>query len=326
MTKCGIDVGSTLIKVAVPAIGGMKFFSTKDMSKATLIQKLISMGVTQANVTGIGKYDLPFKFARAMGNPVANEIRTQLIGTRYLLKSWNYSDYCEVSALTPQDYCLISIGTGASFANVTGDYHQHLPYGSCIAGGWLNKIANHVFTDRTTYSNDEQTIRTVDGYAQVAFKEKRPSNDLCIKDVFESEDDQFNELVIAACGKLPPPWPAKDYPSIALSLVNSMVLDIFSRLLMYRYFNEVRSDNVVLVGSIASLKSVQMLFRRLALFHGITTWIPSNADYAGACGALLSHDDEFISLNDVTERPRRALAALKAAASSTPSFFHFSHQ
>lgn len=324
--KCGLDVGSTLIKAAVPAIGGTKFFSTKDMSKETLVQKLISVGVTRANVTGIGVYDLPFKFARAIGNPIANEIRTQFIGARSLLKSWNYPDFCEVSELTPKDYCLISIGTGASFTNVTGDYHQHLPYGSCIAGGWLNKIANHVFTDRTTYSTDEQTIRAVDGYAQVALKAKMSSNDLRIKDVIKTEDDQFNELVIAACGKLPPPWPVKDYPSIALTLVNSMVLDIFSRLLMYRHFNEVRSDNVVLVGSTAVLKSVQVLFRRLALFHGITTWVPPNADYAGACGALLSHDDEFISFNDVTQRPRRALAALKAAASSTPSFFHFSHQ
>lgn len=324
--KCGIDVGSTLIKAAVPAIGGIKFLSTKDMSKETLTQKLIGMGVTQANVTGIGKYDLPFKFARAVGNPIANEIGTQLIGTRYLLKSWNYSDFCEVPTLTPKDYCLISIGTGASFTNVTGDYHQYLPYGSCIAGGWLNKISNHVFTDRTTYSTDEKTIRAVDGFAQVAIKDKIASEDLHIKDVMKTEDDQFGELVIAACGKLSPPWPAKDYAQIALTLVNSMVLDIFSRLLMYRHFNEVRSDNVVLVGSTASLKSVQVLFRRLSLFHGITTWVPPNTDYAGACGALLSHDDEFVSLNDVTERPRRALAALKAAASSTPSFFHFSHQ
>jgi len=265
--KCGIDVGSTLIKAAVPAIGGIKFLSTKDMSKETLIQKLISMGVTHANVTGIGVYDLPFKFARAMGNPVANEVRTQLIGTRYLLKSWNYTDYCEVPALTPKDYCLIAMGTGTSFTNVTGDYHQHLPYGSCLSGGWLNKIANHVFTDRTTYSTDETTIRTMDGYAQVALKDKMISDDLRIKDVLKTEDDQFNELVIAACGKLPPPWPSKNYPAIALTLINSIVLDTFSRLLMYRHFNEVRSDNVVLVGSTASLKSVQILFRRLALFN-----------------------------------------------------------
>lgn len=324
MVKCGIDIGSTLIKAVVPAIGGAKYFSTKDMSKVALIQKLQDLGVSHANITGIGIYDLPFKFARAMGNPIASEIKTQFRGTRSLLKSWQSRNAEEVRSLIPQDYCLIAIGTGASFTNVTGDYHQYLPYGSCLSGGWLNKIANHVFTDRITYSNDDTTIRTLDGYAQLAFKRNIYPADLLVKDI--NAGDQNGELIIAACGKLPPPYPSRDYAVIAASLVNTVALNLFDKLLMYRHFNEVRSDNVVLIGSAASLVSLQMAFRRLALSHGISTWVPPHAEYAGALGAFIAHDDEFVSLNDITERPRAALAALKAAASSAPTFFHFSHQ
>lgn len=325
--KAGIDIGSTLIKAAVPAVGGTKYFSTKDMSKETLVEKLQGMGVSRVNVTGIGLYDLPFKFARAMGDPVASEIVTQLRGTQYLLKSWCHADAREVPILSPQyGFCLISVGTGASFTNVVGNWHQHLPYGSCFAGGWLSRIANHVFTDRNTYSNNETTLRTLDGFAQLAFERGIPSTDLLLKDVMRIPDEQLGKIVIASCGKLPPPYPVKDLTSVAYSLINAVAISLFDKLLMYRHFNEVRTDNVVLIGSTASLVSLQMAFRRLALPHGITTWVPPHAEYAGAIGALLALDDEFIATADVTEKPRKALAALKAtAAKSVPTSFHFAH-
>lgn len=295
--KCGIDLGSTLIKVVVPAIGGTKYFSTGSMSKETLIKELKSMGVTHANVTGIGKYDLPFKAARATGDPITHEIKTQVTGAQSLLKSWCYADSCEVPLLLPKDYTLISVGTGASFTCVTGSFghvnHHRLPYGSAFAGGWLTAIANHVCNNSNTWHSNEVTIRNLDGMAQYALNKKYPTTDLLVKDVMPEVDSSLGELIVASCGKLPPPYPWKDHPVVSLALINSVAIAILDKFLMYHYCQAVPSANVILVGSVAALPSFQQVFRKLALPFSITTWIPPHAEFAGALGALLASDDEL---------------------------------
>lgn len=300
---CGLDCGSTLIKAAIQTKDGKLFFSTRDFTKEKLIEALTELKVSKAYLTGIGKYDLPFSAIRSTKDPIQHEVDIQVLGTQHLLKQWAEKQGFDI----PTEYCLIAAGTGASYTSVEKktvggkeDYWVRLPYGSSFAGGLLSKLANHICTGYNTYSNDERTIKDLDGMASYALEKNHPSADLFLKDIDPASKE---DLLIASCGKLPPPYPWRRSEQLAVALIDMVATALLDKFLMYRYCWAVKNSNIVLIGSLAAMPSFQVAFRRLALPLGLTTYFPPNGEYAGALGALLSAPEEAEAVEEEKEVP-----------------------
>jgi hypothetical protein len=293
VVRCGVDCGSTLIKAAVQTKDGRYFFSTRDFTKEKLIGALKELKVSKVFKTGIGKYDLPFPVIYPTKDPIDHEIDTQVLGTQYLLKQWGEKQGFEV----PTEYCLIAAGTGASYTIVEKkrvggdeDYWVRLPHGSAFAGGFLSKLANHIYTGYDSYRDDEKTLKDMDGMASYAQSKKQPSADLFLKDIDPASKE---DLLIASCGKLPPPFPWRQSEQLAAALVEMTATALLDKFLMYRYCWAAKNGNIVLIGSLAAMPSFQTAFRRLALPLGLIAYFPPNGEYAGALGALLSIPEEI---------------------------------
>lgn len=111
--RAGIDVGSTLIKIALKKDGKFKFYSQADYSKKQLQDILKKNNVSQIIFVGI----------KADKN-IAREIKLQAQGVRALAK-------------LPKKFVLVSIGTGTSYTLVNGKKIKRLPLGNSLAGGFI---------------------------------------------------------------------------------------------------------------------------------------------------------------------------------------------
>lgn len=90
--KCGLDIGSTLIKAALYNEEKQKylFLSTKSMVRDQLIESLQEYEVNEVALTGIGNYNLPFTVAkpRDLINPIGAEIDLQVKGVKKTENGW----------------------------------------------------------------------------------------------------------------------------------------------------------------------------------------------------------------------------------------------
>lgn len=109
----GIDLGSTLIKIAIKKGKNIKFYSQADYSQKQLENILKENHITKKIYAGL----------KADKN-IAREIKLQVQGAQAL-------------ARLPKKFVLVSIGTGTSYTLVNGKKIKKLPLGNSLGGGFI---------------------------------------------------------------------------------------------------------------------------------------------------------------------------------------------
>lgn len=111
--KAGIDLGSTLIKIALQKGKKFKFYSQADYSKKKLFNILKNNNISKKILVGINA-----------DQNIAREIKLQIQGSKALTK-------------LPKKFVLISVGTGVSYTIVNNNKINKLALGNSLGGGFL---------------------------------------------------------------------------------------------------------------------------------------------------------------------------------------------
>lgn len=276
--KCGIDVGSTLIKaVSGSPNKGYIYRSTQNMTKQQLIDALVLDEIDEVLVTGIGVYDLPFPRSPIRNNHPLSEIQMQVIAAGELLRQ---------NQLDITDYCLVSIGTGISYTDVDGDYHRHLPVGNPIGGGYMigmgRMLLPHIGDDAKSIIQEINRVGNLFLNRSV-FNEKHP--DLLYKDVDPVANDNIvGEMVIASCANM---TSESSDDARCFSIANTVAVGIIKDIMMYKSCNYCNSNNVVCIGTASRYEIIQKLLQKYGNALGLTFHFPMWGEYAGALGALI---------------------------------------
>jgi len=109
----GIDLGSTLIKIAFKKGKSFQFYSQADYSPKQLADILKKNQITKKVFAGL-KAD----------KDIAREIKLQVLGVKALTR-------------LPKKFVLVSIGTGTSYTLVNGNIIKKLSLGNSLGGGFI---------------------------------------------------------------------------------------------------------------------------------------------------------------------------------------------
>ncbi|MBU1179963.1 hypothetical protein KJ885_03395 [Patescibacteria group bacterium] len=186
--KAGVDIGSTLTKVAFKTgKGEWMFLSTSNCPLSYIAEELYEHRVTRLNIGGIGQLDESvfggFEINRLPGDPIVNEIQLQARGTRELLKLGGHDI---------DHFLLVSIGTGTSYTFVQKDKAKKFPIGNSVGGGFIRGLARGLNIDDADIWNPLENR-----FADVE------TLDLLVQDVLPSTKEQpLGKLIIANFGKL----------------------------------------------------------------------------------------------------------------------------
>lgn len=275
--KCGLDVGSTLIKAALydEKVGNHVFASTKSITKDQLVIRLRELGVTELAVTGVGQYDLPFPITVPRSeDTIRTEIELQAKGARKLME-WDG---------TPNDHFgMVSIGTGTSYSHVILDFVEPMAMGNFIGGGFLLGMSAQLPGLELCLDN-ERRLGLVDELTRRVMGTENPS-DLLIKDMIPATKGTMQgEMLIASCSKLNS---NSDREEVCFGLVNCVAASVMRDVMMYRMSGKLPVDNITVVGStVVSVPALGMMLEDYGKLVGLKVHIPSHADFAGAVGAL----------------------------------------
>lgn len=134
--KAGIDLGSSLIKIAFKEEKKIKFVSSANYELARLAAILKQKKITQARVAGIGKFPKELSFLKvlnkrpsALKDKINEEIKLQLFGLKKLFSSQGKK--------MPKDFLLAAMGTGTSYTRVKGKKYFKIPLGNSLSGGFI---------------------------------------------------------------------------------------------------------------------------------------------------------------------------------------------
>ncbi|MBI2665395.1 hypothetical protein HYX12_02115 [Candidatus Woesearchaeota archaeon] len=266
--KAGVDVGTSLVKVAWINDGHFRFSSTADVKLEEITRQLSADGVRRIHLAGIGysddraKYFKDFEVRTAEGDPIENEVRLQAEGTRRLLQDSGYQG---------DSFLVVSIGTGTSYTLVTKDGATKFPIGNSLGGGFINGLGQVLgardYTELATESTQGMPL------------------DLCIKDMLPDKAGTFEgELVVANFGKATPASERSSaYASVISTVAIATIRDI--RLLgMIPHFQP--PDDVVYVGStVARTPVLKNLLQAYSAVIGKNPYFPEHGEFALALGA-----------------------------------------
>lgn len=275
--KCGLDIGSTLIKAAVydEKVGNHVFASTKSITKDQLVIRLQGLGVTEVALTGVGQYDLPFpvKVERA-ANPIQWEIELQAKGARKLM---------EWEGILTANFGMVSIGTGTSYSHVIGDNVVPMAMGNFIGGGFLLGMSAQLPGLELCLDN-ERRLGLVDELTRRVMGTENPA-DLLIKDMIPAtKGTPQGEFLIASCSKLNS---NSEREEVCFGLVNCVAATVMRDVMMYRMSGQLPVDSITVVGStVVSVPALGMMLENYGKLVGLKVNVPPHADFAGAVGAL----------------------------------------
>lgn len=287
--KCGIDVGSTLIKAVTKHGSGYMYRSTANLSKLQLIDSLTEHKVDEVLTTGIGKYDLPFELSATKNAHPLSEIQMQVSGVRELLLQ-------EGKPLL--EFCLVSIGTGISYTSVEDFHHFHLPVGNPIGGGYLIGMSRLLLAGKAP-CNDAKTIfesldqNALDYMDNACLQYYGP--DLLYKDVAEESNGNIaGEMVIASCARLAQ---HSSIETICHALLNTVSIGIIKDLMMYKGSNSYKSNDIVCIGTASKSVALQNLLTKYGTQLGLVFHFPMWAEYSAALGALIKLENKAMIVN-----------------------------
>lgn len=277
--KCGIDIGSTLIKAVTKHGDGYMYRSTANITRDQLIASLASHQVDEVLTTGIGTYDLPFELSATRNAHPLSEIQMQVAGVKDLLLK-------EGKPLI--EYGLVSIGTGISYTSVEGFHHFHLPVGSPIGGGYLLGMGRLLLGDYIINDTGKDIIAALDELGNDYLDNPclHPHGpDLKYQDVSpEVNGNIIGEMVVASCAKLSK---SSAVETIGFSLLNTVAVGIIKDLMMYKSSDSYKGNDIVCIGTASKSVVLQKLLENYGSKLGLKFHFPMWGEYAAALGALL---------------------------------------
>lgn len=276
--KCGLDIGSTLIKAALYNEEKQKylFLSTKSIVRDQLIESLQEYEVNEVALTGIGNYNLPFTVAkpRDLINPIGAEIDLQVKGVKKLMQWQGFSD---------EDFLLVSVGTGVSYTHVTKDTNTHFPFGNHMGGGFLLGMSAQI-PELDLCADTERRLKKLDNRAS-RVSPGRNSADILIKDQLpQAAEGPMGDFVVSSCGKLNVNSNSDD---VCFGLVNCVATSIIKDVMMYATFGQKPISNLVFIGT--TISTIPTLGKLLDNYSKVLMFRPtllSDGEFAGAVGAL----------------------------------------
>lgn len=207
--KAGIDIGSTLIKIAFQKGKQVKLVSSADYSISQLAKILKKNKITQANIAGIGNLPKEFKFLKINRNKdlIKNEIKIQVKG----LKKLNNK--------LPKNYILVSIGTGISYTVVKGKSVRKISIGSSIGGG------------------------TILGLSKVlGFRDFDQLVELANQGNAKKTDEWYGDLIVGNLANISQKTAKKD---LAAGLMNLIAITVYKDLMLYK----LDKQKIIIIGS-----------------------------------------------------------------------------
>ena len=256
----GIDFGSTLIK-AYWQKDGADCFATlahKD-GLAELWKRLERDGVTRLRLVGAGARSQarPPGFTTVQAGPGAidDEIRLQALGARYLMGK------------APRRMLVASIGTGVSYAKVSGRKAVRYPLGSCHGGGTILGLG------RIVGANTFREIEEAAGSAE--------PGDLLVKHKLpETDGTPIGELVIAHFTKADASFEEK-----CASVFNFAACSIVKDLAVLTSI-PFSPKEIAVVGTVADSRVFRgYLGRWMPMLKGCRVHFPAQGGFAAAVGA-----------------------------------------
>lgn len=278
--KCGIDVGSTLLKAALydEVNDNHIYLSTSNFSKEVFIERIKDLSPTQFATTGIGVYDLPFELSYPRDK--------DLIGSEIILQAKGAQRLMSFEDIDNSNFGLISIGTGISYTHCQADKTTHLPFGNFLGGGFLTGVSSQIngFIDNKEYSDVGHRLSVIDDLASCVMQDENEC-DLLVKDkILELNDSFQGEFIIASCGKLNT---NSDLEQICFGLVNCIAASVMRDVMMYKTFEQFPVNQLVFIGScVNEMNSLRKLLLKYSKLFCLEIKFPHLGEFAGALGAL----------------------------------------
>lgn len=202
---------------------------------------------------------------------------SQIEGNIYQIETKRVDEFRAIGlgglALSQKDEALvISMGTGTAFVRSTKTEIRHIG-GSGVGGGTIVGLSNQ-FTGASSFDMITELASTGD----------LSNVDLMIKDILPADVSTLPPHATASnFGKL------RDNASnadITLGIIN-MTLQTIGMMAVFATRNDTIRD-VVLTGTLTTLKQIKGIFTGLEQMYGLHFLIPEHAIYATAIGAALS--------------------------------------
>lgn len=260
--KAGIDRGTTLTKFAWLDDGRLQLFSTANARPESILDEMRAAGIVRARTVGIGQGPAASGIIeeRASGDPIADEIALQAAGVRRLLGD-----------AAPEEFLLVSIGTGTSYTFVTKDGTERHPLGNAIGGGFIAGLAKLLRVD----------VRQVEANAA----ESPSSLDLLVKDVLPSAMGMQGEFVVAHFGKDAPDDELSVRRACA-SLLRTVAVSVVRDLMLFGMQRRMPADAVFIGSTVSTFRTLREHLGNYAPFAGLVPHFPPRGEYAAAIGAL----------------------------------------
>ncbi len=264
MTTAGIDFGSTLTKAFWRTDGGDRFVTADAAGIDDMIERLQGDGVRKLRLTGTGaaraSARLMERFPRVALAPdgaIDDEIRLQALGARYLMGK------------APRRMLVASIGTGVSYAKVSGRKAVRHPLGSCHGGGTILGLG------RIVGANTFREIEEAAGSAE--------PGDLLVKHKLpETAGSPVGELVIAHFWK-----EGASFEEECASVFNFAACSIVKDLAVLTAIPFSPKD-IAVVGTVADSRVFRRFLGRWApMLKGCRLHFPAQGGFAAAVGAWI---------------------------------------
>ena len=272
----GIDMGSTLQKIVWKEEGkggAYSFASSADKPLAEILEGLKKKGIVQFYAVGTGTCseicsgitETRDNADTLTENPIDKEIILQANGALEIMAM----DMRRLGLLdVPEEFLLVSIGTGISYTFVTKNSTEHFPIGSALGGGFIHGMKNILgLTWKELATCQNKTL------------------DLLIKDkILSLANTPLGERPIAHFGK------ATEYSSkeeLSASLL-SMVATVLAKDILLQGMIRAVPDHIVYIGTpISRLPSLQVIVSNWTQTLGKTPYFPKHGEYALAMGAYM---------------------------------------
>lgn len=259
--KAGIDCGTTLTKFAWLDEGRLQRFSTANAKAESVLDEMRAAGVTYARMTGVGPRPPGgyFAFAEPDGDPIADEIALQADGARRLL-----------GTAAPEEFLLVSVGTGVSYTFVTAGGNERHPLGNAIGGGFIAGVSRLLGV----------IPREVGSLAEAS-----PSLDILVRDVVPATaGSPHGEFVVSHFGKTAE---GDDVlPRACASLLSTVAVSVVRDVMLFGMQRTLPKD-VVLIGTpVTQFSPLRDQLRAYLPFAGVMPHFPEKGEYAAAVGAL----------------------------------------
>ncbi|MBU0670537.1 hypothetical protein KKF29_00085 [Patescibacteria group bacterium] len=261
--KAGVDFGTTLTKATWKQGNHYKSISTADYKLVDFVKILKDHKITEINVAGLADMPKQFEYFQ-INTPKTNdliktEIETQVKGLKKLFSLNNQR--------LPQDYLLVSIGTGTSYTRVKNKKITKIPLGNSLGGGTLMGLAK---------------ILKIKDFNQLT--------DMAKKGDHKNADLYFGDLIVSNLGIL-----SKDAihrvsrRDIAAGLMNILAITTYKDLSNYNHSKYGKYKNVIYIGStLRGNDCLKNLLKKYTEELDLKPIFISGGEYSTSLGALES--------------------------------------